>query len=162
LATARQALIKDRTAAKTQLSATTHKLLTLQIKQRLKQIERDICKVAEMVDAIVAADEVVAARADILTSIPGIAKVTGCAMLTQLPELGQMSGKQAAKLAGLAPISRQSEKWQGKERIQGGRASVRRAIYLPAVVTTRISTDMKVNMSSSHQPENARSWRSQQ
>ena len=115
-----------------------------------------------MVDAIVAADEVVAARADILTSIPGIAKVTGCAMLTQLPELGQMSGKQAAKLAGLAPISRQSEKWQGKERIQGGRASVRRAIYLPAVVTTRISTDMKVNMSSSHQPENARSWRSQQ
>ena len=54
-----------------------------------------------------------------------------------------LSGKQAAKLAGLAPISRQSGKWQGEERIRGGRASVRRAIYLPAVVATRFSPDMK-------------------
>jgi len=46
-------------------------------------------------------------------------------------------------LGGLAPISRQSGKWQGKERIQGGRASLRRAIYLPAVVATRFNRDMK-------------------
>ncbi|WP_366141638.1 transposase [uncultured Boseongicola sp.] len=58
-------------------------------------------------------------------------------------KLEQLPGKQAAKLAGLAPISRQSGKWQGKERIQGGRASVRRAIYLPAVVATRFNPDMK-------------------
>ena len=113
-------------------------------------------QVTEAINAIVAADEDFAARAEILTSIPplshmqacaagqrDIAKVTACAMLTQIPELGQMSGKQAAKLAGLAPISRQSGKWQGKERIQGGRASVRRAIYLPAVVATRFNPDMK-------------------
>lgn len=143
LATARLALIKDRTAAKARLAATTYKLLAVQIKRRLTQIERDLSQVTEAINAIVAADEDLAARAEILTSIPGIAKVTACAMLTQIPELGQMSGKQAAKLAGLAPISRQSGKWQGKERIQGGRASVRRAIYLPAVVATRFNPDMK-------------------
>jgi transposase len=60
-----------------------------------------------------------------------------------LPELGKLSGKQAAKLAGLAPISKQSGKWQGKEHIQGGRASVRRAVYLPAVVATRFNPDLK-------------------
>ena len=156
LATARQGLIKDRSAAKARLAATTHKLLARQLKRRLKQIEHDLCQVSEMIDAIVAADEDLAARAGILTSIPGIAKVTACAILTVpvmifrqitagrgMPELGQMTSKQAAKLAGLAPISRQSGKWQGKERIQGGRASVRRAIYLPAVVATRFNPDMK-------------------
>ena len=136
-------MIKDRTAAKARLAATTHKLLTLQIKRRLKQIERDLCQVADQIDAIVAADEDLAARAEILKSIPGIAKVTACAILTDMPELGNLTGKQAASLAGLAPISRQSGKWQGKERIQGGRASVRRAVYLPAVVATRFNPDMK-------------------
>jgi transposase len=97
----------------------------------------------EVIDAIVAADKDLAVRAEILTSIPGIAKITACAILTEMPELGHLSGKQAAALAGLAPISRQSGKWQGKERIQGGRASVRRAVYLPAVVATRFNPDMK-------------------
>ena len=60
-----------------------------------------------------------------------------------MPELGDLTGKQAASLAGLAPISRQSGKWQGKERIQGGRASVRHAVYLSAVVATRFNPDMK-------------------
>uniref|UniRef100_UPI001E612CD4 transposase n=3 Tax=Pseudorhodobacter antarcticus TaxID=1077947 RepID=UPI001E612CD4 len=118
-------------------------LLTLQIKRRLAQIERDLCQVTDEIDAIVAADEDLAARAEILTSIPGIAKVTACAILTDMPELGDLTGKQAAALAGLAPISRQSGKWQGKERIQGGRASVRHAVYLPAVVATRFNPDMK-------------------
>ena len=44
LATAKLALIKDRTAAKARLAATTHKLLAVQIKRRLTQIERDLCK----------------------------------------------------------------------------------------------------------------------
>ncbi len=136
LATARLALIKDRTA-------TTHVLPSQQIKRRLKQIERDLSQVTEAIDAIVAADKDLATRAEILTSIPGIAKVTACAILTEMPELGHLSGKKAAALAGLAPISRQSGKWQGKERIQGGRASVRRAVYLPAVVATRFNPDMK-------------------
>ena len=136
LATARLALIKDRTA-------TTHVLPSQQIKRRLKQIERDLSQVTEAIYAIVAADKYLATRAEILTSITGIAKVTTCAILTEMPELGHLSGKKAAALAGLAPISRQSGKWQGKERIQGGRASVRRAVYLPAVVATRFNPDMK-------------------
>lgn len=143
LTTARQALIKDRTAAKARLAATMHKLLARQIKRRLTQIERDLRQVADVIDAIIEADEGLRMRANILASIPGIAKVTACAILADMPELGNLSGKQAAKLAGLAPISRQSGKWHGKERIQGGRASLRKAIYLPAVVATRFNPDMK-------------------
>ena len=49
----------------------------------------------------------------------------------------KLEGKQAASLAGLAPISQQSGKWRGKERINGGRAFLRRAIYMPALVASR-------------------------
>jgi transposase len=54
-----------------------------------------------------------------------------------------LEGKQAASLAGLATFSRQSGKWQGKERIQGGRTFLRRAIYMPALVATRYNPDLK-------------------
>jgi transposase len=136
-------LIKDRTAAKARLAATSHKLLSRQIERRLKQIERDLSQVVAAIDAIVAANNDLQQRVDVLMSIPGIAKVTACAILTEMPELGTLGSKQAAALAGLAPISKQSGKWRGKEHIQGGRTSIRRAVYLPAVVATRLNPDMK-------------------
>ena len=117
LATARLELIKDRTAAKARLTISTPSLLSQQIKRRLRQIERDLTQVIEAIDDIVAADKDLVARAEILMSITGIAKVTACAILTEMPELGHLSGKQAAALAGLAPISRQSGTWRGKEHI---------------------------------------------
>jgi len=91
-----------------------------------------------------AQDEGLSESAEILTSIPGIATVTACAMLTEMPELRTISGKQAASLAGLAPMSRQSGTWQGREHIRGGRAEMRRPLYLPAVAATRFNPDMKV------------------
>lgn len=141
--TARQALIKDRTAARARLKIATHPLLKKQSTQRLRQIERDIAQIDAAIEATIAADKTLSQRANILISIPGIAKITAYAMLVEMPELGTLSGKQAACLGGLAPISRQSGKWQGKERIQGGRACLRKAIYLPAVVATRFNPDMK-------------------
>jgi len=141
--TARQALIRDRTAAKARLSVATLQLLRRQAALRLRQIERDIAKVDAAIETTIRADKSLSRKADILTSIPGIAKVTSFAMLVHMPELGELTGKQAACLGGLAPISRQSGKWQGKERIQGGRARLRKAIYLPAVVATRFNPDMK-------------------
>jgi transposase len=47
----------------------------------------------------------------ILTSIPGVAKINACAMLIEMPEMGCLDGKQAASLAGLEPIARQSGRW---------------------------------------------------
>jgi transposase len=143
MTTARQALIKDRTAARARLATATHPLLVKQATLRLRQVERDIAQIDAAIETTISADKTLSEKADILISIPGIAKITAFAMLIEMPELGKLSGKQVASLAGLAPISRQSGKWQGKERIQGGRACLRRAIYLPAVVATRFNPDMK-------------------
>ena len=123
--------------AKTRLQTTRQTLLKNQINARPNQIKIQIRQVDAAVAEKVAQDEALSNKLAILISIPGIAETTAFSMLIEMPELGTLEGKQAASLAGLAPMSRQSGKWQGKERIQGGRAFLRRAISMPALVATR-------------------------
>lgn len=135
--TARRGLIKDRVTVRTRVQTTTQSLLKRQLTERLAQVEKHLEQIDQAILDFVAQDAELTARFDILTSIPGISTVTAFSMLIEMPELGEMTGKQAACLAGLAPISRQSGKWQGKERIQGGRAFFRRAMYMPALCVIR-------------------------
>jgi len=60
-----------------------------------------------------------------------------------MPELGTLENKQAASLAGLAPVARQSGQWKGKSFIRVGRANVRQALYMPALVAARFNPDLK-------------------
>lgn len=129
----RRGLIKDRTAAKTRLKTARQAMLRRLLTQRLGQIERQLAKVDAAMKAIVATNPDLANRLEILVSIPGISTTSAMALLADMPELGALSGKQAAALAGLAPISRQSGQWQGHERIQGGRHSVRQALFMPTL-----------------------------
>jgi transposase len=94
-------------------------------------------------DALVAADPSLARRFAILTSIPGIGGATAVALIADMPELGEMDAKQAASLAGLAPVARQSGTWRGKSAIRGGRAHLRQALYMPALVAARFNPDLK-------------------
>ena len=82
-------------------------------------------------------------RLEILSSIPGIGKTTALLILLDMPEIGALDCKQVASLAGLAPMSQSSGKWQGKARIQGGRPNLRHAIFMPALVAIRFNPDLK-------------------
>lgn len=141
---AREALIKDRTAAKNRSKSISLPLLKRQNSLRLAQIERDIIAVDTAINAAIKADAEVAARFAILVSIPGISNVTAAALITEMPELGTLEPKQAASLAGLAPMTRQSGKWKGRSHVQGGRANIRQALYMPALVAMRFNPDLKV------------------
>ena len=79
----------------------------------------------------------------IICSIPGLSKISAAALLSEMAELGTMSQKQVASLAGLAPITRQSGQWRGKSFIQGGRKLLRDALYMPALVASRHNPDLK-------------------
>lgn len=139
----RRALIKDRTAARTRLCAATLPLVKRQLAARIKQIGTQLAQIDAAMASKVTQDEAMSRKLAILVSIPGVGKTTALSMLIEMPELGALEGKQAASLAGLAPISRQSGKWQGRERIQGGRPLLRRAIYMPALVATRFNAGLK-------------------
>lgn len=142
LGVAREALIKDRTAAKNRQKILTLALLKRQNAARLKQIEQQLAALDAAILEIISADPALSARHAILISIPGIAAITAALLITELPELGSLDEKQIASLSGLAPITRQSGKWSGKAFVQGGRKQVRQALYMPALVAMRFNPDL--------------------
>ena len=74
---------------------------------------------------------------DLLRSVPGIGPVVSVTLLADLPELGTLGRKQIAALVGLAPLNRDSGTMRGKRTIWGGRATVRAALYMAALVGSR-------------------------
>ena len=64
-------------------------------------------------------------------------------LIAELPELGTLDRRQIAALAGLAPYTRQSGQWRGKSFIGGGRTSVRRVLFIGAMVAARHNPVLK-------------------
>jgi transposase len=143
LLAARRALMKDKVAAKTRLQTTKHAVLKSQLGARLKQTEAHIKQIDAIATARIMQDKALSEKLAILVSIPGIAEITAISMIVEMPELGTLEGKHAASLAGLAPVSQQSGKWRGKERIRGGRTFLRRALYMPALVAVQRNPSLK-------------------
>lgn len=73
-----------------------------------------------------------------LATLDGIGPLTAVVTLSQMPELGHLNRREAAALAGLAPWTRQSGPWEGQRHIGGGRAEIRRALYMAAVAVARM------------------------
>lgn len=140
---ARLALIKERTRLLNRSKTQTLAILKRHSKARLEQIKRQL---AELEDALLdlARQCPKQARAfDILCSIPGLGRVTAVAILVECPEIGTMTRKKIASLAGLAPMTRQSGQWRGKAFIQGGRKFLRDTLYMPALVASRYNPDLR-------------------
>ncbi len=135
------ALIKDRVRLKNRLQTQTLCLTRKHTKARLEQIGRQLKAIDGEIEKRLCKDK--ARELDILNSIPAIGPVTAAAILIECPEIGTLGRKQAASLAGLAPITRQSGQWKGKAFIAGGRKTLRDALYMPALVSIRFNPDMK-------------------
>lgn len=139
----RAALVKDRAAAKNRAATLTLPLLKRLLRQRLAAIDRQIGQIEQAMHALIEADSELARKRDILVSIPGIAERSAFALLTGMPELGDLDSQAAGALSGTAPRTRQSGKWTGKAFVQGGRAHVRRSLYMPALAAARFNPDLR-------------------
>ena len=118
-------------------------MLKRQHATRLRQIERALAELDAAIAALIASDEGLARKAEVLCSIPGVSMVTAAAILAEMPELGTLEAATAASLTGLAPCTRESGKWKGQAKIGGGRGDLRRALYLPALSAARFNPDLK-------------------
>lgn len=76
-------------------------------------------------------------KAELLTSVPGMGRVTAITLLAQLPEIGTLSRRAISGLVGVCPYSRESGSMRGRRAIWGGRATVRAALYMAALVASR-------------------------
>lgn len=76
-------------------------------------------------------------KEEVLRSVPGVGPVLTTTLFANLPELGTLTRKEVAALAGVAPFPRDSGTLKGRRTIRGGRAHVRAALYMAALVATR-------------------------
>jgi transposase len=144
LAGGRQAAIAEQTSLKNQLSAATVVLFRRQLWHRIARLDKDIAALEHAIHARIAADPALARRFAILTSIPGIGATVAATLIALLAELGSLTDKAVAALAGLAPVARQSGERDDKRVIFGGRAAVRRMLYLAALSAARFNPDLAV------------------
>ena len=104
-----------------------------------KQVKTMDALIAEGVHANIASKDKVA----IMQSVKGLGPVAISTLVTELPELGQLNRGQIAKLVGVAPINNDSGQHQGKQQTGAGRSSVRRVLYMSALVATRHNSRIK-------------------
>lgn len=114
------------------------------IAQTIAFLERQLNCADGDIDAAMRASPLWRDKEDLLSSVPGIGPTIARTLIAELPELGTLSPKQIAALAGLAPFTRQSGQWRGKSFIGGGRKTVRSALFLGALVATRHNPVLKV------------------
>ncbi|MGH7786263.1 MAG: IS110 family transposase [Candidatus Binatia bacterium] len=139
----RNQLVDLRTAAQNQAEHHVLPFVTTQHAELLAQLASQLKAVDQELGALAARHAALQQKVQRLTEIAGVGQVTALAVLAQMPELGTLSRGAAAALAGLAPWDRQSGPWEGQRHIGGGRAGVRRALYMPAVAALRCHATLK-------------------
>ena len=107
------------------------------IDRHLELLQAELCELDRDIDGAIRNSPVWQADADLLKSVPGIGPATLRTLIAELPELGRLSRRKIAALAGLAPINRDSGTLRGRRAIAGGRAPVRAALFMPAMVASR-------------------------
>lgn len=111
------------------------------INELLAVIERQIAELAKELRAVIDADPIWAALDQAFREIKGVSDRTVATLLAEFPEIGTLSNKAASKLAGLAPLAKDSGKRAGRRTVRGGRASVRSILFVVAGVVARHDPD---------------------
>ena len=135
--------VRERTAIRNRLPHLQSTLLRRQARNRLRQVEREREALEAEIAERIQADAELARIDRILTSIPGVSRTTSATLLAELPEIGTLESRQAASLAGVAPMTRESGTWKGRSFTQGGRARLRRGLYMAALAATRHNPDFR-------------------
>ena len=113
-------------------------------RRRIARLAADIDLLDESIVEIVATDAALDRRYRLLSSMPGVGPVLAGTLIALLPELGRMSRKQVAALVGVAPYAFESGTLKGRRCIWGGRAHVRRVLYMAAMSASNWNPALKV------------------
>lgn len=140
----RQHLIDSLTAARNHTDRLNDRALRAASRRRCTALENAIARTQNAITALLATEPELQRRAEILASVPGVGPILVQTLLAWMPELGALDNRQAAALAGLAPFDRDSGSQRGYRAIGGGRARVRRVLYMAALTASRYNPDIKV------------------
>ena len=106
-------------------------------------LEKRVDEVDGELKALIETSPVWRAKDEILQSAKGIGPVASLALLSQLPELGQLDRKKISALVGIAPLNNDSGTFKGRRSIWGGRSAVRPPLYMATLAAIRCNPVIK-------------------
>lgn len=118
---------------------TTNKAVRPGIESHIEWLKSQVKKIDDDLNQFIINNPALKRKVDIVQSAPGVGPVVSKALLSYLPELGRVNGKEICALAGVAPFNSDSGRRKGKRRVWGGRRSARAALYMGALVATRFN-----------------------
>jgi transposase len=143
LVSRRQQLVKARTAENNRLHQARDTWIKASLQRIIATLDREIKDVDLQIKHTIKLNPSWYAKAESLKKLKGIGDASACSLLANLPELGTLNRRKIAALAGLAPINRDSGKLRGKRMISGGRADVRKTLYMPALVASQCNPTIR-------------------
>ncbi|WP_284450923.1 IS110 family RNA-guided transposase [Methylophaga thalassica] len=139
----RQDLKRLLVAEKNRLKAPRADLVQASCQVMIETITHQIGLISEQINAFIEQDPALKAKKEILKSIPGIGEITANELLVLLPELGTLSRRQIASLAGVAPIANDSGAFKGYRATRYGRADIKPILFLSAMAARNSKSRLK-------------------
>lgn len=137
LAKRRDQLVAMRCAEKTRLHEVHDDTVRACLEDMIHILSERIDRLDGQIKTFIAQNKPVAAQEKLLRTAPGVGPVAATTLLALMPELGALSPKKIAALAGLAPYNHDSGMFKGRRCISGGRRRVRQALYMAALAAIR-------------------------
>ncbi|MCS3663453.1 transposase [Salinibacter ruber] len=133
----RRQLQKMKTAEQNRLGTAPSEAVRADIEEHLSFLEERLAETERQIKEAVENSPLWREEEELLCSIPGVGETTAHVLMAELPELGEANRQEIAKLAGVAPLNRDSGKHRGERSTWGGRSSVRETLYMAALSATR-------------------------
>jgi transposase len=138
----RRQLVEMSTAEKNRRDRSRGKALA-DIEAHIDYLDKCLQQINQEIEELTQNNQEWIDKVNLLKTTPGIGQVISTTLVSDLPELGQLTAKQISRLVGVAPINHDSGQHKGKRMINGGRAHVRAVLYMGAVVAMRFNPVIK-------------------
>lgn len=133
-----QKIVGDRAALKIQLQRAGVEPIQQSLLRRIEQLDVECRQIEAEIDNRIAGCQTWLDRAKLARTAPGVGVQVARTLVAEIPELGALSDREAAALAGLAPYACDSGEYHGRRSIRGGRKRVRRMLYMAARTAVRV------------------------
>lgn len=139
----RQQFQKMKTAEQNRLGTAPSEAVRSDIEAHLSFLEERLAETERQIEEAVENSPLWRKEEDLLCSVPGVGQKTAHVLMAELPELGEANRQEIAKLAGVAPLNCDSGQRRGRRSTWGGRASVRKALYMATLSATRYNQKIR-------------------
>jgi len=139
----RRQIVRMMSAEKNRLGASGSKAVRGRIEAHIRWLEKELARTDRDLDETIENSPTFKANEALLRSVPGVGPVLCRTLLAELAELGSLSPRELSALVGVAPLNRDSGTLRGRRTVWGGRARVREALYMGALIASRFNPVIK-------------------